>query len=247
MYLSNGTIHHKVVEQVESLSGFIRSFLVMHYGRFDCSKRVCYVEYVHVKGVIDISIDKNALRIIEQTLTRLHQSNDPVSAETLWTSGYQADVSKISFDDIDSLGSALNSTKFIFRQLEATKDALFLLARSCEAYETGMDIMTALTKVVCPGASDESSPSSSSSSSFSDESEYDSDWTLWCGHLDSSSNLKSVPGSSSSKAPLVSGGMTMACPRLSELTFGTPHLEIFRPGTRFWTRLKTMLSRRDEA
>ncbi|KAH8101341.1 hypothetical protein DFH11DRAFT_599412 [Phellopilus nigrolimitatus] len=222
MYLSNGTIHHKVVEQVESLSGFIRSFLVMQYGRFDCSKRVCYVEYVHVKGVIDISIDKNALRIIEQTLTRLHQSNDPVSAETLWTSGYQADVSKSSFDDIDSLGSALNSTKFIFRHLEATKDALFLLARSCEAYKAGMDIMTALTKT--------------------------NQSTIQTGHFGFQLELEIRPRKLVEQDAISvwwhDNGMSQA---LCGLTFGTPHLEMFRPGTRFWTRLKTMLSRRDEA
>ncbi|KAH8101346.1 hypothetical protein DFH11DRAFT_1553512 [Phellopilus nigrolimitatus] len=80
----------------------------------------------------DISIDENTLRIIGQALTRLHQSNGPVSTEKLWTLGNEVDVTKLSLHDADSLGSALNSTKFVFRQLEATKNALFLLAHSCE-------------------------------------------------------------------------------------------------------------------
>ncbi|KAH8101347.1 hypothetical protein DFH11DRAFT_599918 [Phellopilus nigrolimitatus] len=81
---------------------------------------------------MDISIDENTLRIIEGALTQIHGSNDPVSVEKLWALGDQVDVTKLSFHDIGSLDSALNTTKLVFRQLEATKNALFLLARSCE-------------------------------------------------------------------------------------------------------------------
>ncbi|KAH8111846.1 hypothetical protein DFH11DRAFT_552153 [Phellopilus nigrolimitatus] len=80
----------------------------------------------------DISIDENTLRIIEGALNQIRGSNNPVSAEKLWALGDQVDVTKLSLHDADSLGSALNSTKFVFRQLEATKNALFLLAHSCE-------------------------------------------------------------------------------------------------------------------
>ncbi|KAH8111832.1 hypothetical protein DFH11DRAFT_1546137 [Phellopilus nigrolimitatus] len=80
----------------------------------------------------DISIDENTLCIIEGVLAQIRGSNDPVNAEKLWTLRGQVDITKLSFHDIDSLDSALNSTKQVFRQLEATKDALFLLARSCE-------------------------------------------------------------------------------------------------------------------
>ncbi|KAH8110701.1 hypothetical protein DFH11DRAFT_761185 [Phellopilus nigrolimitatus] len=80
----------------------------------------------------DISIDENTLCIIEGVLAQIRGSNDPVNAEKLWTLRGQVDITKLSFHDIDSLESSLNSTKQVFRQLEATKDALFLLARSCE-------------------------------------------------------------------------------------------------------------------